>query len=336
MLRMIINIRHATDKPSIAVLRFNNLSNNPEQTYFADGMTTNICSRLSRIRSLLVKSGIEYDLHDTSLSEVARELEIRYVLSGSVQREADHVRVFVELTEGGSGNIRWSEHFDRRGNDVILIQDEIAQAIIGTLWSNRGTIREAERDQLARKATSDFNAFDYILKGISYKEQYKPETLVQAHECFNKAIELDPDSAEAWGWKSWVFLLERWLVSNIDFEESLNQAFISAKKSIAIDAYSEIGHWSLAAAYLEQGDKSRGFSELEKALEINPNNPDLMVHKGSELCFVGKFDEGIELIYRSINFNKHYPQWYFWHLGLALFAGHRWQESIDAFLRMDE
>jgi TolB-like protein/Tfp pilus assembly protein PilF len=325
-----------SEKPSIAVLRFNNLTNDPEQAYFSDGMTTNIRSRLSRIRSLQVKSGIEYDLGKTTVADVALELQVKYVLSGSVQREADHVRVFVELTEGVSGDIRWSEHFDRCGKDVIDIQDDIAQAITGTLWSNRGTIREAERDKLANKPTSDFNAFDYILKGISYKEQYKAETLVQAHECFDKAIELDPDSAEAYGWKAWVFLLERWLDDINDSDESLNQAFISAKKSIAIDAFSEIGHWSLAAAYLEQGDNSRGFSELEKALDINPNNPDLMVHKGSELCIVGKFDEGMELIHQGINFNKHYPQWYFWHLGIALFAGHRWQESIDAFIRMDE
>ena len=326
----------SAEKPSIAVLRFNNLSNDSAQAYFADGMATNICSRLSRIRSIQVKSGIEYDLSRKSLADITFELGVKYVLSGSVQRESDHVRVFVELTEGVSGDIRWSEHFDRHGNDVIQIQDEIAQAITGTLWSNRGTIREAERDLLAKKPTSDFNAFDYILKGISYKEQYRAETLDQAHKCFDKAIELDPDSAEAYGWKAWVFLLERWLGSNNDNEASLQQAFITAKKSIAIDAFSEIGHWSLAAAYLEQGDKSRGFSELEKALDINPNNPDLMVHKGSELCFIGKFEEGIELIHRGIKFNKHFPQWYYWHLGIALFAGQRWQESADSFMRMDE
>ena len=213
-----------SEKPSIAVLRFNNLSNDPEQAYFSDGMATNICSRLSRIRSLQVKSGIEYDLSKTTLADVALELEVKYVLSGSVQREADHVRVFVELTEGASGDIKWSEHFDRRGKHVIDIQDEIAQEIIGTLWSNRGTIREAERDNLARKPTSDFNAFDYILKGISYKEQYKAETLAKAHACFDKAIELDPDSAEAWGWKAWVYLIEPWLDSASHGEESLNQA----------------------------------------------------------------------------------------------------------------
>ncbi|MGB5706715.1 MAG: winged helix-turn-helix domain-containing protein [Arenicellales bacterium] len=325
-----------SEKPSIAVLRFNNLTNDPEQAYFSDGMTTNICSRLSRIRSLQVKSGIECDLDKTTLADIALELEVKYVLSGSVQREADHVRVFVELTEGASGDIRWSEHFDRRGKDVIDIQDDIARAITGTLWSNRGTIREAERDKLAKKPTSDFNAFDYILKGISYKEQYKAETLAQAHECFDKAIKLDPDSAEAYGWKAWVYLLEPLLDSASDSDESLNQALIAAKKSIAIDAYSEIGHWSLAEVYTDLGDKRRGLSELEKALEINPNNPDLMVHKGTTLCTGGQFDEGLKLIQQGIKFNKHYPQWYFWHLGIALFAGHKWQECIDAFIRMDE
>ncbi|MFC1560354.1 winged helix-turn-helix domain-containing tetratricopeptide repeat protein [Pseudomonadota bacterium] len=325
-----------SEKPSIAILRFNNLSNDPEQTYFSDGMATNICSRLSRIRSLQVKSGIKYDLANTTLADVALELEVRYVLSGSVQREADHVRVFVELTEGVSGDIRWSEHFDRRGKDVIDIQDDIAQEITGTLWSNRGTIREAERDNLAKKPTSDFNAFDYILKGISYKEQYKAETLPKAHECFDKAIELDPDSAEAFGWKAWVYLLEMWLDTSGDSDESLDKALSAAKKSIALDAYSEIGHWSLAEVYNDLGDTRRGFSEMEKALEINPNNPDLMVSKGTTLCVNGQFDEGLRLMQQGIKFNKHYPQWYFWHLGIGLFAGHQWQECIDALIRMDE
>ncbi len=325
-----------TEKPSIAVLRFNNLSNDLDQAYFSDGMTMNICSRLARIRSLQVKSGIEYDMGKTSLADVAQELEVRYVLSGSVQREADHVRVFVELTEGNSGDIRWSEHFDRHGEDVIDIQDDIAQAITGTLWSNRGTIREAERDRLAKKPTSDFNAFDYILKGMSYKELYRAETLVLAHECFDKAIELDPDSAEAYSWKAWVYLLERYLDSVQDSDESLNRAITTAKKSIAIDAFSEGGHWALAEGYFELGDRRRGFSELEKALEINPSNPDLMVTKGMELCVAGQFDEGLEWIQQSFDFNKHIPEWYFWHQGIALFAGHQWQETIDAFIRMDE
>ena len=327
--------RSGSEKPSIAVLRFDNLTNNPEQDYFAEGMATNILSRLSRIRSIKVKSGFKVDLDRKTLADIASEFDVRYVLSGSVQREADHVRVFVELTEGASGEIRWSEHFDKHGEDVIDIQDDIAREIIGTLWSNRGAIREAERDNLSKKPTSDFTAFDYILKGISYKELYKAEALPKAHECFDKAIEVDPESAEAYGWKAWVYLLEMWLDSGKDIDKSLDNAHAAAKKSIELDAYSEIGHWSLAEVYNDLGDIRRGLSEFDKAMEINPNNPDLMVSKGTTLCVNDQFDEGLRLMDQGFRFNKHYPQWYFWHLGIGQFAGRNWQECIDALIRMD-
>ncbi|MDC1287622.1 tetratricopeptide repeat protein, partial [Gammaproteobacteria bacterium] len=100
--------------------------------------------------------------------------------------------------------------------------------------------------------------------------------------------------------------------------------------------YSEIGHWSLSEVYCNLGDNRRGISELEKALEINPNNPDVMLSKGTLLCFAGQFDEGLKLMQQGIKFNKHYPQWYFWNLGIGLFAGHQWQDCIDALIRMDE
>ena len=325
-----------TEKPSIAVLKFNNLSNDREQGYFTEGMTTNICSRLAQVRSLVVKSGKEFDLSDTTLANIAQELEVRYVLSGSVQREADHVRVFVELTEGSSGDIRWSDHFDRRGKDVIDIQDDIAMAITGTMWSKRGTIREAETDRLAKKATSDFNAFDYMLKGLYYKDQFRADVLDSAHECLDKAIELDPLFAEAYAWKAWIYLMENYLGSPDDRDKTLELAIATAKESIALDALSELGHWALAEAHMLLGNRKRALSGLEKASEINPNNPDLVNSIGLLHCLDGRIDEGLELIRKAMEFNKHFPEWYLWNLGVGLFAGHRWQDAIDAFIRMDE
>ena len=146
-----------SEKPSVAVLKFNNLSNDPEQEYFSDGMATNICSRLSRIRSLQVKSGIEYDLAKTTLADVALELEVKYVLSGSVQREADHVRVFVELTEGA-----FRRHPSGRNISIdaasrsSISRMKLPRRLSATLWSNRGTIREAERDNLSQQTDFRF------------------------------------------------------------------------------------------------------------------------------------------------------------------------------------
>lgn len=322
-------------KPSIAVLRFSNLSDDSKQAYFAYGMTANICSRLSRNRSLQVKSGIDCDLSKTSTAVLSGELGVSYLLGGSVQREGDRVRVFVELTDGRSGEIKWSEHLDRQGNDVIDIQDEIAATIIGKLWSKQGAIREAERDKLAQKPTADFNAFDYILKGIHHKEKFTAEAIELAGKCFDKALELDPDSTEAFAWKAWTHLLEIQLGCTSDTTESLRQAFIAAKKSIARGSYSELGHWALGEAYLLDHDTAHGFAEIEKALDINPNNPDLMVTKGYFQCFLGQCEEGIELIHQGISFNKHYPVWYLWNLGIANFIGHRFEDAIDSFTSMD-
>jgi TolB-like protein/Tfp pilus assembly protein PilF len=322
-------------KPSIAVLGFSDLSGDPAQAYFAYGMTQNIASRLSRIRSLLVKSAIDYASGKQSLPEISRDLGVGYLLGGSVQREGDRVRVFVELTDGGSGQIKWSEHFDRHGKQVIDIQDDIASAIVATLWNKRGAIHEAERDKLATKPTTDFNAFDYILKGMSLKEKFSFEGLVQAHECFDRAIELDPSSAEAYGWRAWIYLLEIQLGSTTDSAESLRQAFVAARQSLDRGSYSEIGHWALGEAFLLQSDYHRGLAEIEKALQINPNDPDLLVTRGYVLCLLGQFDEGIRLIQRGIDFNRQSPQWYFWNLGIAYFTGHRWQDAIAALSRME-
>ncbi len=324
----------AAKKPSLAVVRFSNLSNDPGQRYFSDGMSVNVCSRLCRIRSLLVKSAVEYEPGNKPSSEISQELEVDYVLSGSVQREGDQVRVFAELTDGATGQIKWSAHFDRRGNDVIRIQDEIAAAITGTLWNVRGTIREAERDKLLTKPISDFNAFDYVLKGIHYKEEFTAKAIGLARECFEKAISLDPNSTEGYAWLAWMHLFEIELGSAVDKADLLKQAIVAAKKSISIGSNSLLGHWALGYAYALDRDVSRGLVEIEKALEINPDDPDLMITKGTLLSFLGRLDEGIEQIQRGIDFNKQTPDWYFWDLGRAYFAGHQWQESIDAFRRL--
>lgn len=323
------------EKPSIAVLKFANLSNDPKQQYFSEGMATNVCSRLSRVRSLLVKSGYNFDSNKTPLSQISQELEVDYLLDGSVQREDDHVRVFVELKDGASGEIKWSEHFDRRGTRVIDIQDEIAREITGTLWSYKGAIRDAVNDKLLQKQTQDFSAFDFILKGIYHKEKFTSEGQLKAHECFNKAIELDPESAEALGWRAWAHIIDIVMGWSDNRAVSLAEAYADARRAIELDPYSEMGHWALGEAFIADKKYERGFEEYDKALEINPNNPDLIVTKGTELSLYGQFEDGIKLIHQGIEFNKHHPEWYFWHLGIAYFAANRFADAIKAFNRLN-
>jgi adenylate cyclase len=282
----------------------------------------------------LVKSGFAYDPGKTSPLQIARELDVGYLLGGSLQRDGDRLRVSVELTEGHSGEIKWSERFDRVGDAIIDIQDDIASAIVGTLWSYSGAIRDAELDRIASKPATNFNAFDYILKGIYHKEKFTADSQRQAHQCFNKALALDPSSAEAYGWSAWAHMIDILMGWSDDDAASLQQAYAQARASISTDTHCEIGHWALAEAYILDADHVRGFLEFDKAMEINPNNPDLMVTKGGELVIIGQVEAGFELIQQGMDHNKHHPEWYFWHLGIACFAAARFTDAIDAFNHM--
>lgn len=321
-------------KPSIVVLRFANHSTQDGQEYFADGITTNVRSCLSRIHALKVMSAMEFECGGKSNLQIAQAFEADYALSGSVQREGDSVRVFAELTDGRSGAIKWSERFDRRGEAVTDIQDDLAMSIVATLWGHRGRIREALRDSLAIKQTRDFDAFDCVLKGIYCKEQFTENESREAQKWFAKAIEIDPLCAEAYAWQALVTLCEMYLRWPVD-HEGLERSFTMARRAIEIDPYCESAYMALGWAYNWSGDLKRGFAAFDRAMQINPNNSDLMVFKGEELATSGRFDEGIRLIQQGIDFNKQPPDWYFWHLGLAYFAGEQPVEAIDAFEKMN-
>jgi TolB-like protein/Tfp pilus assembly protein PilF len=321
-------------KPSIVVLRFANHSTQDGQEYFAAGMSTNIRACLSRVHALKVMSAFEYDSGGKSNLQIAQAFEADYLLSGSVQREEDRVRVFVELTDGHSGAIVWSERFDRRGEAAMDIQDDLAMSIVATLWGHRGRIREALRESLATKQTRDFNAFDCVLKGIYCKEQFTTNASIEAHKWFAKAIEIDPLCAEAHAWQALVTICDMYLTWPIE-QDGLEKSFIAARRAIEIDRNCVDGHLALGWAFNWSGDPERGFAAFDRAMQINPNNSDLMVFKGVELAIYGRYEEGIELILQGINFNKQPPEWYFWHLGLAYFSGARPIEAIDAFEKMN-
>lgn len=327
--------RNPAKLPSIAVLSFTNLSGDPNQQYFCDGMVLNIGARLSRIRSLKVLAGHSIEVDGKSFTKLAKDLEAGYLLTGSVQREADRVRVNVDLIDGSSGEIRWSERFDRRGEGVMDIQDEIAKAITGSLWSYKGTIREAELENLFYKMSSDFNAFDCLLKGIFHKEQYIAEDNLKARNYFEKAVALDPNCAEALAWCAWTYLIDINMGWTDDGEESLALAYAAARRGIEIDPGSDLGHCALGQAFICDQKYDKGFTEYDKAMEINPNSPDLMALKGGELAGYGRHNEGIALIRQSFEYNKHPPGWYYWTLGIAYFAADSHSLVIESIEKMD-
>ena len=323
--------------PSIAIVRFSNFSDNPEQQYFSDGISINVWSGLARIRSLIVKSALNYDHRDTALEKIASKLEVDYLLTGSVQREGEHVRVFAELIDSESGETKWSEKYDRYGTRVIEIQDEITRSIITTLWTNvKGKIREAEFERLPRKTTKDFNAFDFMLKGIAAKEKYTRDGNLEAHYYFNQAKSLEPDNAEALAWSAVIHSMDAYLGCTDDFIHSRNQAYAEASRAVSMDRNLEMGHWALAFCYCLDPNYDKAIAEFDAALEINPNNPDALICKGCQIALSGRADEGIALCLEGIGFSRNYPEWYLWELGVAYFSAERLDDAIETFSKMSE
>ena len=296
----------------------------------------NIASGLGRINRVIVKSALSYDLTQTSAAAAARELEVDYLLSGAVQREGERVRIYAELLAGASGESVWSQRYDRRGRDVIDIQDEIATGIISTLVGYRGKLGELEYGRVASVPTREFDAYDLLLKGIHHKENHSRKDNLEAHRCFEQALTLEPDNTEALGWNAFVHGLDVYMGWSEDPQQSLDAGFSLARRGISIDRLSEISHWALAMCHDIEGNTKKTIEALGRAREINPNNPDLQVHEGEAIALGGDIDRGIASIRKAMQLRPDFPEWYWWHLGIALFAGKRYLECRDAFNHMSE
>ena len=191
------------DKPSIAVLPFLNLSGDPEQDYFADGVVEDIITALSRIRWLFViarNSSFTYKGRAVDVKQVGRELGVRYVLEGSVRKAANRVRITGQLIDATTGAHLWAERFEGTLDDIFELQDQVAESVVGAIAPQ---LERAEIERAKRKPTESLDAYDYYLRGMANFHRGTREAIDEALALFHKAIELDPDFASAYGMAAW-------------------------------------------------------------------------------------------------------------------------------------
>jgi len=196
------------DKPSIAVLPFVNMSNDPEQEYFSDGLTEDLITDLSKLSGLFViarNSVFTYKGKPVKVQEVSRELGVQYVLEGSVQKADTRVRINAQLIEATTGQHLWAERYDRPLTDIFALQDEITQQIVAAL---RVEVSEAEGERVRRIPTENLNAYDSLMRGAAYFLRLTKETTAQTRQMFEKSIELDPQYAAAHAWLGATYLAE--------------------------------------------------------------------------------------------------------------------------------
>jgi adenylate cyclase len=225
------------DKPAIAVLPFANLSQDPQQEYFTDGITNDIITDLSKFSNLIViasSTAFTYKGQSVKVTQIGKELSVPYVVQGSVQAAGDRVRINAQLTDAATGEQLWAQRFDENKKELFAIQDEITQAIVGTMAIK---IEATERARVMRKDTSNYQAYDYYIRGTGYLMHSTQSMNKKARQLLEKAIELDPQFASAYTALGWCYhnLVEFGWTEFV--EQASKRAESLARKALSIDNF---------------------------------------------------------------------------------------------------
>jgi adenylate cyclase len=312
-----------SDKPSIGVLPFTNMSGDPEQQYFSDGITEDIITELSRFRSLLViarNSSFQYRAA-TDVKRISRELGVQYLVEGSVRRSSNRLRITAQLVDA-TGSHLWAEHYDREAQDLFAVQNEVAQAIVATI-EGRMAASGAERSR--RRPTNDLMAYDCFLQGREAIERRGDSDAILF--LLRRAIELDPHFAQAYAWlaREYVFKF------HVDLRpETLNEAIALAHKAISLDEADALGHSILGHAYAIGGQLDHAGLHHTRAVSLNPMDVRITSARALWLAYNGRGDEAVRCLDADLQRDPFPPAWYWDFRGIALFASRRYEEAIEA------
>ena len=324
--RAMVSASHATvDKPSIAVLPFTNISSDPEQEYFADGLAEDLITDLSKVPGLLViarNSTFTYKGRPVDVRSVAKDLSVRFVLEGSVRRSAARIRINAQLIDAIDSSHLWADRFDRDLADVFLLQDEVVGRIVGAL---SGVLAAAVTPGTRRAA--NLEVYDLFVRGRVLVTQ-SPESNRAAPPLLQRAIELDPGFADAYAWlaMSHHFAWAYWLDAP---ERHQSLALAAAQRAVSLDMENAVAHAILGDVLIYDGKPDEGAAELATALRINPNHADAWAFLGQLKAFEGNAAEGIGHLRDALRLNPRPPGWYYWLLGLAQYAGGQYADAVE-------
>jgi adenylate cyclase len=315
------------DKPSIVVLPFDNMSKDPEQDYFSTGITEVLTSDLSRISSLFViarNTAFTYKGKATNVQEIGKELGVRYVLEGSVQKASNQVRITAQLLDATTGGHLWTERFDRPFTDIFALQDEIVRKIATTL---KLQLTLQEQGVIVRKHTDNLEAYDYYLRGVEYGMRTTKETNAQARQMYEQALALDPQYAEACARLSGTHLQE-WVWHWSADPQTLERALALAQQALALDDSLPRAHSLLGMVYAQQQQYAQALAEGGRAIALDPNYADSYVWQAEVLNFAGRPEEALRMVEQAMRLNPRYPPLYSFELGWAYALTGRYAEAI--------
>jgi adenylate cyclase len=322
------------DRPSIAVLPFGNMSGDPEQEYFADGITEDLITELSRFRSLFViarNSCFFYKGRNIRMQDVARDLGVGYLTEGSVRKSDKRVRITVQLVNAKSGNHVWAQRFDRDLEDVFAVQNEVVQSIVAMLTRR---LEAADLDRVNRTQSASLMSYDYVLRAKHHHHRVTEEDNAQALKMVEMALALDPHHAQAHAWLACILgqAMHRGFIAQSS--ENVKRAFEAAEVARSLDDNDAECHRILCEINLIRRDHARARYHQERALSLNPNDPRMVAQRGHLLTWLGQASEAVEWIEKALRLDPAQPDDYYVKSLIVLHAARRYRNAAEAFSRV--
>lgn len=317
------------DGPSVAVLPFLNRSDIADQDYFAEGLTDDIITELTKVPGLMIiarESTVNYRDQSPKLEALARELNVRYVLQGSVRRSHDRVRINANLIEASSGRHLWGDRYDGELTDVFVLQDRITEQIAAALSL---TLSPADRENLTRQETADLKAYELFLRGRTLFFRFSRQDTYRARELFGQSLVRDPKFARARAMLAWTHAFEYTNGWSENPAETLDRALELANRAIELDNRLPVANFVKGLVYREKRDYAAAMAEAQRAVELDPNYANAYVLMATLLYYAGRPQEGLGMIARAEKINPVHPSNYPFHKAQALFILKRYDEAID-------
>jgi TolB-like protein/tetratricopeptide (TPR) repeat protein len=312
----------------ICVLPFANMSGDPAQEYFSDGITEDIITELSRWRLLAVRSrsaSFRYRGVSAEIKQVARELNVHFVVEGSIRRMGERIRISVQLIDGQTGSQVWSEKFDRQLDEIFAVQDRVVQTIVSTLV---GRVQASDVERARRKPPASLAAYECVLRANALPWD-DPDGMAQAVRLVEKSIELDP----AYGFAHALLASLRqsqWYEDRNDSDAVLEEAYALAMQAVALDDSESTCHAILGHVCVRRGSHELAVQYAQRAVEINPNNQWNAADLGAILIYVGQSEEALTWFARAREIDPYFdPPWYWRSIALAYMNLHRYGEALS-------
>jgi adenylate cyclase len=318
-------------KPSIAVLPFNNMSGDPEQEFFADGLAEDLITALSRIHWLFVSarnSSFTFKGAGVSVGEVARVLGVRYVVEGSVRKAGNRIRITAQLIDAETGNHVWAARFDREISDIFAIQDEISEAFAAAIEPEIGQV---ERERARRKAPDSLDCWEHYQRGLWHLYKFTATDNAEAKCLLRHAIDLDPEFGPAHTGLGYAYFLDTIMGFGGGSDRNIQDSYRAIRQAIALDDRDALAHYTLGRLYMLLGDPEQSRAQSQRAVELNPSLAVAHFGLGHAMMLVGEAEQGIAEFDAAIRLSPRDPVlWAFEYAkATALILLGRYDEAVE-------